>query len=526
MDTILFLLVLVFAFLLRFLFVFSEASDSLVHLWQIKKQKRNGSFSHQPFQSIIEGKQAYPSLSHAIITLFPEKNYKIAGIFLNLIYDLLSFTLVFIACNYITHQLFSGGWNSIFSFGLATSLIMATSPILLPVNSRLRSLGARTFGLLLFLIFFFLTGWAVMESSYVPYLIALPVVILVLMSSQFAMQALLFISLFYGLISFNFLPVLTVFAGFLIGYIIPATGIRHFLKYKINHYIWYFRNYKKGTTAAKRNNLKEFLKMPFYLFKKPGRFAEIWFGENSFLIAAYSLPPLVYLIIVLFLGNVDYHMFFEGQLITFISQVFLASVVIYLLTSFRPFLFLGSPERYFEYGVPFLSILFVYSLFKGTFQYPEQAYFAIVALNLVVVFIHVLYLLSSRANLLTNIEDPGLTSLADYMSRELERGRVLTIPTKISYGLAFSVKNDQVSFYYPFISSQLDGFKYMEKEEQELYLVKPDFEYFAKLYNIDFVAVKNRTLEKNTSIAEEYRQQLKDNPCVYSNEHYSLYQLK
>jgi hypothetical protein len=525
MNMAMLLLLFALSFLLRFIFVFSEGTDTMMHLWQIKKQKLNKNFSHEPFNSIIKGKQATPSLAHYIISIFPEKFYKPAGLLLNIGYDLVTVLIIFLFCRfYLMDQLPSSDSAFFIPFEYAVAFVFSTSPILFPVDARLRSLGARTFGLVLTTLFFVLVGWAQVESIYYPYILSVILVVLITMSSQFAMQVMVLFSLFYSLISFEFLPLITVIAGFGLGYILPFTGIKHFTKYKINHYIWYFRNYKKGTTAANRNNLREFIKLPYYLIHKPFRFFKILLVENSFVIACYSMPMLLYILISLLNGNIDYTLYFENEWLKFMTYLFLASLMAFLLTSFRPFLFLGSPERYLEYGVGFLSILFAYTLLQPSIRHQDSLFLIVLLIHMVFIVMNLLYLLYNRTNACNIFKNDNLKDLSDYLNNKIGQANILTLPTKLSYGIAFARPNQHIRFYYPFISGKLDGFKYMEQEEVLLYLVKPDFQYFKATYGIDHLIVEHAVL-KETPLAADYKEQLNSARCLFSTQEYSIYKI-
>ena len=96
-------------------------------------------------------------------------------------------------------------------------------------------------------------------------------------------------------------------------------------------------------------------------------------------------------------------------------------------------------------------------------------------------------------------KNDNLKDLSDYLNNKIGQANILTLPTKLSYGIAFARPNQHIRFYYPFISGKLDGFKYMEQEEVLLYLVKPDFQYFKATYSIDHLIVEHAVLKGNAA---------------------------
>ena len=93
------------------------------------------------------------------------------------------------------------------------------------------------------------------------------------------------------------------------------------------------------------------------------------------------MPMLLYILISLLNGNIDYTLYFENEWLKFMTYLFLASLMAFLLTSFRPFLFLGSPERYLEYGVGFLSILFAYTLVQPSIRHQDSLFLIVLLIT-------------------------------------------------------------------------------------------------------------------------------------------------
>ena len=80
-------LIFALCFLLRFAFVITNDSDVYVHLWLIKKFKAIGFGNHSAPKSVFQGKFAYPSLPHYLVSMIPDKHQIKAAYLLNILYD-------------------------------------------------------------------------------------------------------------------------------------------------------------------------------------------------------------------------------------------------------------------------------------------------------------------------------------------------------------------------------------------------------------------------------------------------------
>ena len=195
MEYIKLVFILLFCFLFRRLFIITRSSDVSVHLWHIKKSKICGFGKHNAFKSIFNGTKGYPSFPHFILSLVPEKERVRIGYLLNIIYDCISIFIIYFTAKIIfsknlipiDHQFIEPHFMAIILYG--------TTPIMLPYTSRLKSFGGRTFGNLMNIIYFTSLGIFIISYNYFFLLFTFLSGILILLSSSFGMQVMIFFSL-------------------------------------------------------------------------------------------------------------------------------------------------------------------------------------------------------------------------------------------------------------------------------------------------------------------------------------------
>ncbi|MFX0196994.1 MAG: hypothetical protein ACFFCW_12775, partial [Candidatus Hodarchaeota archaeon] len=238
-------LIALISFLFRFIFILSGASDDYVHFWNIKlRQKIGNPWGHQVPDSLIEGKRGYPALTHYIVSLFPRSYWGVAGRLLNIVYDCVSVIMVYFLARILFEMYFNAvQFDTIITPQLLVALLVATSPILMPVTARMTSIGGRSFCLFLSLLYFSFLGYGFLYNVVWGIIVCVPVGILIVMSSQFAFQNLIFLSLILGVLYLNPLPILILVLMAIICWFVPQLGIRDILRFKYEHMKWYRRNY-------------------------------------------------------------------------------------------------------------------------------------------------------------------------------------------------------------------------------------------------------------------------------------------
>jgi hypothetical protein len=519
MEYIKLTLIITFCFLLRLIFVITESSDVSVHLWHIKKSKIFGFGNHTAFNSVFNGKKAYQSFPHYIISLFPEHTQIKLGYCLNIVYDCISIFIIYLLAKMIFSTNIVPINKQYYEPHLITTLLFGTSPILFPYTARLKSFGGRTFGNLMNIIYFSSLGICILSNNYYYLIVTVCSGILILLSSAFGMQVMVFFSIILSIIYFNAIPILALALTFLLGASFPFLGVRDIIKFKLNHYIWYTKNYQKGTGASDRNRMVDFVLYPIYAFSQPKKFFQLTFKKLTPIIATYSLPTLV--ILVIWFAQ-DYHWFIDfsnSEIIKYLLVISLSSLIVFILVSFKWFSFLGEAERYFEYSTAAIILLFV--IFCYQYSYYNLLFY-MVLLHLSIIMITFLASVQKMVRKAVKIEaDYHFDELLEFL-KTLEDGRILSIPTKLNFGL--SVHNNNLKFYYQFITeNKIDGFKRQQQDEIIYNFVKPDFVYFNKNYKIDTFVVEKSALKKSRKKYDiEY--DFSNMELVFENDEYFVFQ--
>ncbi|MBU1121516.1 MAG: hypothetical protein KKF54_02300, partial [Candidatus Omnitrophica bacterium] len=329
--------ILIVGFVLRFLFFLSEASDEYSHLWMIKRIKRiNNLWKDNVENSIIKGYRGYPPLPHYIVSRFPEKYWVVIGKLLNIIYDLITIIIVYYFSVFLFRDLWQIKLQGVINAPTAVAFLYATSPILSPVTARLKAIGGRTMGNLLCLIYIILFAYGFLSGNYFVYFFCFPIGWAIIISSQFGLQYIVFCCFFLSIFYLNPVPMMLISVIIISGIFVPKLGIKKLLQRKINHFIWYIKNYTKGTTASNRNNIKDMLLFPVYLVKNPKYFVSLCFKGITLIIGAYSIPPVVILVFWIVISPESMFLFINHDVTLFLFFVSISTVFIFILTSLKP----------------------------------------------------------------------------------------------------------------------------------------------------------------------------------------------
>jgi hypothetical protein len=520
MEFIEVLTIFTLCFLLRFAFIITNDSDSYVHLWLIKKYKVTGFGKHSLLKSVYQGKFAYPSLPHYIVSLIPPKFQIEAAYLLNILYDCGNIFIFFLISKAIFAKYVVVNMTPYIEPHIMATLLFGTSPILFPYTARLKSFGGRTFGNLAGIIYFASLGACLIFDNYYYLIITVFSGILILLSSQFAMQVMVFFSAILSLIYLSAIPLLALGLVFCVGMITPFLGIKDIIKFKINHYIWYTKNYQRAPSASKRNRLLDMIKYPIYLFSDPKKFYELTFKRLTLVIAGLSLPTLVFLIV--FIAKDYYHFinYLDNAVVKYLASISLASLIIFALISFKWLSFLGEAERYFEYSTGAIIILFV--LYCSEYGH-----------NNLLVYMVIFHICIIIANLMASLKrliknaikmdgDLNFNELVEFLNAQ-ENGRILSIPTKLSFKLS-ACSYDHMAFYHHFITEgKIDGFKRQQHDELLYNFIIPDFDYFIKTYNINTFVVEKKALKKSKK-RHGIDYSFSNLKLVFNNPEYLVYQ--
>ncbi|MCI7765126.1 hypothetical protein [Helicobacter sp.] len=229
--------------------------------------------------------------------------------------------------------------------------IFITLPIMYAVwNAKFMGLSARAFGiflvyLYLFSFYFYLIG----ESGLIAFLLIIIFSFLCLLSSQFAFQFVIFSCIFVALVTFHFEVLLLIPLDIVLLFAVNFSYAKNFFTSQFHHKRNYLKFMIKGCHFQLRYSIwRDFV---YDFWKKQDKAYVL--GNPVVEVIIGAMPNCIVLVYFPFSEMLnDYH--------TYTLYVLLAtSFFAFWITSLRIGRFLGEPQRYIEFGIPFASILSV-----------------------------------------------------------------------------------------------------------------------------------------------------------------------
>ena len=515
------ILLLIFSFIIRILFILTKTSDTDFHIWNIKlrntlKRLRD----HHSHDSLVKGYRGYPPLPHEIIRLFPQKYQVAIGRFINSIYDLLSIVITYFAAQYLFVNYWGLPQATSPSTAFMVALIFSTTPKLFPVNSRLNSIGGRPIGLTLNILYFLLL-FLVLQGYYlaVPFLILTGISII--LSSQFGMQNLIGVSVLATLLMFRAEPLVMLILVFGVGFTIPHFGFKALLVRKIAHFRWYIKNMESGNTATGRNRFSDIIRLPYTMFTDFGQFLYQVTTKITPIIAITSMPLLFALVYFVLNNSIFLSDIFQDQILFYLAVLTVADCILFILTSLKPFLFLGEAERYLEFCIMPVVIMFIYYIYVYTFS-PEKTILLVLLIQLCIIIFNFLYLKSEEFSLaLRWYYDNDLKEVVDFLEKSGPQ-RIITIPVKTAYAISALTKPKH-QYYYNLFYEEGRGLEYQNEDIIYFQLIRPEIDYFYKKYKISMLITHKKRVEFAKTKGIDYK--LHDKKPLYENANYAVYRV-
>lgn len=177
-----------------------------------------------------------------------------------------------------------------------------------------------------------------------------------LVSSKFGIQALVFLTLLYSLISLSLYPIIALIACVCLGALLSRGQFFRTIKYHMLHLKWYFfKNLKGETVISNRNDARQAWSRAskFRGAKKFVTFSKYLLSKNIVGILLLKIP-IVVLFITLFatgLFNCEVEVFHENY-----TYLVLAVIILYALVNIPVLLFIGEAERYVNHVMLFVIL--------------------------------------------------------------------------------------------------------------------------------------------------------------------------
>ena len=525
---------LVFGLLLRLSFSTIASTDEWGSFWHVQRQKQSKWLNYHMTDSLLPGIRGYPILYHYLISRFPEKFWGIAGRILNSLFDILTAILIWATTLWVSNTMNLSGSIAGLKPELVAVLLFLTSPILLPVTARMKGIKARSLGLFLVTIFFGFLGIGINSNSFSFYLLTIVIGLLIILTSQFAVQVMIFFSLFLALYFLVWSPVVIILIVLLVGYLTPKLGTKEVLQFMWHHKVWYLRNYEQAIPVNNRNRLNDIILYPVYAITNPAKFIDLSFRYLTPVIAAYSVPIVFILFILRAREWQAWNIALSNPELRYLWAIILASLLVFGLISLRPLSFLGQAERYFEYSTSAASILVSVLLLNFPDSISSSLFWVILLFHLIVIYLNALFLnrediLQSKPNIQGNIQE-----VIDWCINNLVDAHIATVPIKLAHVLSIStgsIRNNRFKFYYRFTQRPGEsGFQYLQDDTGglarygksfagsfEVFKISP-FELSAK-YGITHIFIERQFLDGLRQSWDSLEAKILDEP-IFGNEAY------
>ena len=330
-------------------FIHQPGSDHPIHVRIILMIRRNGfKYKSQEIFTKDEYASYYPILYHWILAkyFFPisiERPYIINWI-INLI-KIISFNVFLLSTNYF--------FNFSISEFIIINLVYLTFPFSYTFwNAKNTGLSARNLGLTFGQIYCYLLFYSIINDHFIIYVLLAIVFCLIIMTSMMALQYVVLTMPIYILMIIK----VDVLIVFLCSLIIYALFFKKQASNQLRGLINYYYNYKTHFAEIfiinyRKNIFRDFIwdfwiKVFSTFLSRKEKLQYIYLNPICELF--HGFPFLVCLFFV-----ID----FNSLSVAFIF--ILPSLIIFFLICFNSFRFLGEPQRYLEFIIPFISILFV-----------------------------------------------------------------------------------------------------------------------------------------------------------------------
>ena len=328
-----------------------HGTDHAVHVFLINRIRENNYRLFVRIPRLLN--EAYigalPLYLHWIFSLFPLRVMPVAEKLLNPTMNALLVMLVGIASLKFAFPAAPG------TAALAAGLVSVTPQFYHALSARNFGLSARSIGLVLFAIFFFLawriiagsdnwSDWALLGvSSY-----------LVFGFSTFGAQALVIVGLLVAVLTASLVTLFGTLMGLAIFVIVHPRYALGYLQHTARFIAAYGRELAPVYILARRYSIWRDFTRDIWVKLSDGPKAAFRYAYENSILVVLLLNPLVVLAAAL-------HFLYSqtetiSSLTGFARVVSLAGIGAMLLTSFRQTRFLGEPERYVEAVTPFAAI--------------------------------------------------------------------------------------------------------------------------------------------------------------------------
>ena len=525
MEFIILLAILILTFLLRalpgILWTRGESSGDQGYHFLCAERIRENKFKYPERLKgfLLPGIYDYPPLFHYFLALFPRDIRERLGPFFSAIIDVIH---VFVIYTFILHiaQLpdFAGYIQNPSLTACIAALLFATSPSLLYYGMGPRAFHAtpRTLGELFFTVSFLSGCIYYLQGSLWALFLASLFAGLVFLTSKFGSQVLVFFSVILALfLQSLFFIALPVF-GLIVALVLSKGHYRKVFVGWIKQTLYIRRNIQQNVSSVRfRNDPSEFKNIISSTKEKDFRdfsrsFLKI-ITNNTYVIFAIR-NVMFFLVFYLVLKHLEFVT--TNNVLFFLFSWILASLIIFFLTSLRPFLFLGEAERYIEHSVPaqviLLSVLFAF--------WMDYMVFGLLLLYHLVFYVCNNVLIYGFYKLGRENRKAKEDLFSWFISNKINGKKVLSIPTDY-YEIQY--KTDNAVLFPPANFTLIS-----EDDRDELFEEYPypnrDLEKQIKRYKLDLIVVNKKNLDYASKRGWNY--DLNPYRRIFENDVYVVYE--
>jgi hypothetical protein len=526
------LIATVLVILLRIPFAVGDSGDEHYHAYFIytNKQKRKLR-DYTALNSLPRGYLAYPQLLYWILSKLPTTNHSHIVRFFNLSLDLLWVI----------------GWSIIISIAfpieiipsynysyILAIIILGTSTIYLNRSSRLKAMGSRVIGLYIFMLpvtsiwFANHTGLKHMFASAILYAAG---IVAAAITNQMSLQATITLSIPLAILN----PIAFIFslAIIIVSYISNVLGFKCAMDGKILHWKWYFQN---QTSILPRSNINDYFSGSFSVSKLRNLAYQISgnicpFPLLNIIENIMTVPTFILSLQWLFNANsigtkqFTYFTSYHPYLLATAGAVCLTMTIMYAITNFHPFRFLGQPERYFEFALPFQCIV-LFGI-SPSLNFLLHTVFFTISFSTFFLCVNIVsslrkYKSEKYLHSMSNLEEELLQRIASISGNSSVHINILSIPTKNAPLFASRLGLANLNFYIPFIVPhdyhilRGPGLEYVSHDSKANSIYIPaSADAMINKYDIHLIVHDRLLSDPDNSF---------DNYClIFSNSRYALY---
>jgi hypothetical protein len=466
-----------------------SSGDCIGHLHLIKNLIKNNGKIRKLEQYIFDTND-YPNGFHKLFFYLkiPLSQIERYGCYIPSLSDFLLLVVIFFSTS------FYGGDNLLYLLYFPFLLIFIHN------EGRTFYLSERSYGALFGTLYLFFIGLLTLEFSLLYLFLSFLCFVIISVSSKFSLQAIVFISFIFTILSLDYLPLFYLFVFFISAHSFTNGYSTFVVRGSIRHSKYVFSRISKHkfnkSSIGPLFNHKNYLKIRSIF--------ELYFYNPLFLIFfGFGLSPLFfyhYNPLIIYNENLPWYV-----LMTYSG--FIVSIII----SFKKLKFLGEPERYLEYII--LPLILSLSFVPINFIYID-IFVVFLILLMFILKMYQLFILYHKLDI--NSENDQLDFIS--FTSTLDVSVVLCIDLRLSFLVGYY--NEKLKFVN-LIGNIGEGFEssYDELVPDLHSYPGSDLAYYVDKYSLNYICVNKRKLKLKNPITYDFS----NYNLIFNNNTYSVY---